>query len=317
MSFSSQVKNELCRIENKDKCCTLCEISAVLRLGASFHEEENGYLTAKITTENAALARRIITDAVRLFDFHPDIAVEKRKKLRGHTAYIAELRGSFATTAALGDMGFIEIDDRGAAVFSDINEISGGECCKKAYLRGAFLAAGSVSSPAGSYHLEISSTSREEIGKVQKAMESFGISPGKTVRKKHHICYIKEAEGISDFLNLTGAHKSLLEFENARILKDVRNNVNRVINFETANLNKTVNASIRQCEDIRLIEQTKGLGSLPSDLREIAQARIENPEASMNEVGQMLDPPIGKSGVSHRFERIHEIAENIRGGSVF
>lgn len=314
MSFSSQVKNELCRIENNDKCCTLCEISAVLRLGAVFTKEKNGYLTWRITTENAALARRIITDSVRLFDFHPDIAVEKRKKLRGHTVYIAELKGSFETAAALGDMGFLGIDDNGNAAFSDIGEISGGECCKKAYLRGAFLAAGSVSAPTGGYHLEISSMDKGEIEKVQKALEGFNIHSRITARKRHYICYVKEAEGISDFLNLTGAHRSLLDFENARVLKDVRNNINRVVNFETANLNKTVNASIRQSEDIRLIEKTKGLGSLPDDLRLMAEARLENPEASMTELGDALDPPIGKSGVSHRFEKIHRIADRIREG---
>lgn len=315
ISFSSQVKNELCRIKNIDKCCALCEISAVFRLGASFYEQKNGYITAKITTENAAFARKIRTDAARLFHFHPDILVEKRKKLRGRTVYIAELMGSFATSAALGDMGLVETDDDGLAIFSNINEIAGGACCKKAYLRGAFLAAGSVSSPRGSYHLEISTTSEAEANEIKKSMEFFGVGSGISMRKKYYICYVKDAEGISDFLNLTGAHKSLIDFENARILKDVRNNVNRVINFETANLNKTVNASIKQCEDIRTIEKAKGLGSLSSDLREIAKTRIENPEASMSELGKMLNPPIGKSGVSHRFNRINKIAEKIREGN--
>ncbi|MBN2558671.1 MAG: DNA-binding protein WhiA [Clostridia bacterium] len=313
MSFSALVKNEMCRIQNEDKCCALCEISAILRLGASFRREENGFFTTSISTENAALARRIITDAVRLFDFHPSIAAEKRKKLRGHTVYIAELKGTFATGIALGDMGFMEIGKEGNPLFSDINEIAGGECCNRAYLRGAFLAAGSISAPDKGYHLEITSAYPGEIDRVRSAMESFGIKAKATARKNHYICYIKESEGIADFLNLTGAHKSLLDFENIRVLKDVRNNINRAVNFETANLNKTVNASIRQCDDIGLIERYIGFGNLSKDLRAIAEARLENPEMSLDELGKLLDPPLGKSGVSHRLERLHRMAEGVRG----
>ncbi|MDX1358623.1 MAG: DNA-binding protein WhiA [Clostridia bacterium] len=312
MSFSSRVKNELCRIVSDDKCCTLCEISAVLRLGAVFSQEPDGYITTHIITENAALARRIITDAVRMFDFHPNVAVEKRKKLKGHTVYIAELKGTFATSIALGDMGFIKLEDGNKPVFAGIEQITGGECCVRSYLRGAFLAAGSVSAPDRGYHLEITAQNPEEIEHIRQAMESFGINAKITKRKNHKVCYVKEAEGIADFLNLTGAHKSLLDFENVRVLKNVRNNINRVVNFETANLNKTVNASLTQCEDIRLIEKTMGMGGLSDDLRQMAEVRLENPEASLAELGTMMVPPLGKSGVSHRLGKLHKIAESIR-----
>lgn len=312
MSFSSKVKNELCRIENKDKCCALCEISAVLRLGATFSQKDDGYVTTRINTENAALARRIITDAVRLFDFHPSVAVQKTTRLRGHTVYTAELKGTFATGIALGDMGLLEIDEKGLPVFSEIDEITGGDCCEKAFLRGAFLTSGSVSAPDKGYHLEIASSNREEIERVASAMVSFGINAKLASRKNHHICYVKDGEGISDFMNLTGAHNSLLEFENVRVLKNVRNNINRVVNFETANLNKTVNASIRQCEDIRYIVNTTGMSGLPEDLVRMAEARIENPEANLEELGKMMDPPIGKSGANHRLAKISIIAEDMR-----
>jgi len=312
MSFSAKVKNELCRIVNEDKCCTLCEISAVLRLGAVFNIESDGYITTHIITENASLARRIITDAVKMFDFHPNIAVEKRKKLKGHTAYIAELKGAFATSVALGDMGFIKLDDDNKAVFSSIDNVTGGDCCIKSYLRGAFLAAGSVSSPDKGYHLEITAINIDEIERIRQAMVSFGINAKITNRKNHKVCYVKEAEGIVDFLNLTGAHKALLDFENVRVLKNVRNNINRVVNFETANLNKTVNASVTLCEDIRLIERKMGIGSLSDDLRLMAEMRIENPEASLVELGMLMTPQLGKSGVSHRLGKLHKIAEGIR-----
>lgn len=315
MSFSAKVKNELCRIDNEDKCCTLCEISAVMRLGAVFTLGENGYYTTRINTENAALARRIITDAVRLFDFHPNIAVQKTRKLRGHTVYTAELKGDFATAVALGDIGFLMIDDDSIPKFSDIEEITGGDCCEKAFLRGAFLAAGSVSTPDKGYHLEITSVNSEEIDRVATTMASFGINAKKAFRKNHSICYVKDAEGIADFLNLSGAHKSLLEFENVRVLKDVRNNINRVVNFETANLNKTVDASIRQCEDIKLIINTTGLGKLSNELIQMAEVRLENPEANLEELGQMMDPPIGKSGANHRLSKLSKIAEDLRQNS--
>lgn len=312
MSFSSQVKNEMCRIVNDDKCCTLCEISAVLRLGAVFQREPDGFVTTNIITENAALARRIITDAVRMFGFHPSIVVEKRKKLKGHTVYSAELKGAFITNAALGDMGFLDLTDDGKGVFSSIDQVTGGECCLKSYLRGAFLAAGSVSAPDKGYHLEITALNEDEIERIRDAMDHFGIKARITKRKNHKVCYVKEAEGISDFLNLTGAHKALLEFENIRVLKNVRNNINRVVNFETANLNKTVNASLSQCEDIRLIEKHMGFGSISEDLVKMAQVRIDNPEASLAELGKLMEPPLGKSGVSHRLSKLHRIAENIR-----
>ena len=312
MSFSAKVKNELCRIVNEDKCCTLCEISAVLRLGATFNTESDGYITTHIITENAALARRIITNAVKMFDFHPSIAVEKRKKLKGHTAYIAELKGAFATSVALGDMGFIKLNEQGRAVFSSIDQVTGGDCCIKSYLRGAFLAAGSVSSPDKGYHLEITALNEDEIEQIRSSMVSFGINAKITNRKNHKVCYVKEAEGIVDFLNLTGAHKALLDFENVRVLKNVRNNINRVVNFETANLNKIVNASVTQCEDIRLIERKMGIGGLSDDLRLMAEIRIENPEASLAELGMMMIPQLGKSGVSHRLGKLHKIAEGIR-----
>lgn len=314
MSFSAKVKNELCRIDNKDKCCTLCEISAVIRLSASFKIEDNGYNTVHINTENAAFARRIITDAVRLFDFHPNIAAQKTRKLRGHTVYTAELRGSFETDAALGDMGFLGFYDEDIALFSEIDEIAGGDCCEKAFLRGAFLAAGSISSPDSGYHLEISSMNNRELEKTTNAMKAFGLNAKNTKRKNHHICYLKDSEGISDFLRITGAHISLLEYENVRVLKNIRNNINRSINFENANISKTVNASVRQCEDIRLIINKTGLDKLSAELVEMADARLENPEASLEELGKMMDPPIGKSGANHRLVKLGKIAEGIREG---
>ena len=312
MSFSSKVKNELCRIENKDKCCTLCEISAVMRLGAVFELNDRGYFDTRINTENAALARRIITDAGRLFDFHPNVVAQKTRKLRGHTVYVAEIKGTFATGMALGDMGFLYTNDEGMPVFSDIDEITGGDCCEKAYLRGAFLTSGSVSAPDKGYHLEIASANKSEIDRVMTTMISFGINSKQTSRKNHHVCDIKDAEGIADFLNLTGAHKALLEFENVRVLKNVRNNINRVVNFETANLNKTVNASIRQCEDIRFLIRNGGLTGLSEELVQMAEARLEFPEASLEELGSMMDPPIGKSGANHRLAKLSRLAADIR-----
>lgn len=191
---------------------------------------------------------------------------------------------------------------------SDIERL----CCKRAFLRGAFLCVGSVSDPEKSNHLEFVCTS-EEMSELLKAyMSEFEIIAKTVMRKKYFVVYIKDGEEIVDLLNVMGAHVSLMEFENQRILKEISNSVNRRVNCETANIVKTVNAATKQVEDIILIRDTCGLGGLPKNLREMAQVRIDYPEASLKELGSYLDPPVGKSGVNHRLRRLSEMAEKLR-----
>ncbi len=185
-------------------------------------------------------------------------------------------------------------------------------CCKRAYLRGAFLCVGSVSDPEKSNHLEFVCTKEDEARILTEYMAEFEIV-AKTIRRKNHfVVYLKDGEEIVDLLNVMGAHVSLMEFENQRILKEISNSVNRRVNCETANIAKTVNAAAKQVEDIILIRDTSGFGGLPQGLREIAQARIDYPDASLKELGSYLDPPVGKSGVNHRLRKLSEIADKLR-----
>ena len=187
------------------------------------------------------------------------------------------------------------------------------ECCKRAYLRGAFLVSGSVTNPEKNYHLEIVSHTAAHCQQLIDAASYFGIEAKLAERKKYYVFYIKDGSMISDFLNIIGAHKALMDFENVRILKDVRNTVNRRVNCETANISKTVHAASRHVEDIRYIEAHGGLSMLPEKLENMARLRLEYPDISLSELGEMFDEPITKSGVNHRLRKISEYADSLRG----
>ena len=190
------------------------------------------------------------------------------------------------------------------------------KCCKRSYLRGAFLAGGSVNNPeTSSYHLEIFSLYKEHSESLCELMNSFDLNAKTLERKKGYMTYLKEAEKITDFLIIIGANNAMLKFEDIRILRDMRNSVNRLVNCETANLNKTIGASVRQVENIKYIQGTVGLDVLPEKLREIAELRVAYKDVTLKELGEMVSSgPISKSGINHRLRKIDEIAEKIRKG---
>ena len=190
------------------------------------------------------------------------------------------------------------------------------KCCKRSYLRGAFLAGGSVNNPeTSSYHLEIFSLYKEHSEALCELMNSFDLNAKTLERKKGYMTYLKEAEKITDFLIIIGANNAMLKFEDIRILRDMRNSVNRLVNCETANLNKTIGASVRQVENIKYIQGTVGLDVLPEKLREIAELRVAHKDVTLKEFGEMVSSgPISKSGINHRLRKIDEIAEKIRKG---
>jgi hypothetical protein len=192
-------------------------------------------------------------------------------------------------------------------IFNDV-------CGMRAYLRGAFLAAGSLNEPEKTYHLEIVGMDYDYCVQLRAMLAKFDINAGYILRKGHHVVYVKDGEKISDFLNITEAHISLMEFENIRILKDMRNNVNRRVNCETANLSKTIAASVKQIEDINFIKNRFGLDYLDKPLKQAAEVRIKYPDLSLKELGQRLNPAVGKSGINHRLHKISEIAEQLTEG---
>ena len=187
------------------------------------------------------------------------------------------------------------------------------ECCRRAYIKGVFMTSGSISDPNKGYHMEIVSDNKGRAEFIQDIINGFGISSRIIQRKKYSVVYLKDGEMIVEMLGLMGAHISLMDMENIRIKKDIRNTINRRVNCEAANLNKTVSAAVKQVNDINYIISTKGIEFLPENLQELALARLESDDATLKELGEMMTPPIGKSGVNHRLRKISEIAEELRG----
>lgn len=185
-------------------------------------------------------------------------------------------------------------------------------CCRRAFLRGAFLCIGSISDPEKGYHLEFVCTQEAKARQLRQVIQGFDIEAKIVLRKKYHVVYVKEGAGIVDLLNVMGAHVALMNLENLRILKEMRNSINRRVNCETANITKTVNAANRQIEDILFLRDHYGLWKLPPALREMAQVRLEYPDVPLKELGELLEPPVGKSGVNHRLRKLSELAEKAR-----
>ena len=187
------------------------------------------------------------------------------------------------------------------------------ECCKKAFIRGAYLAAGSISDPNKFYHYEIVCEYEEDAVQLQELLLYFELDAKVIQRKRNYIVYLKEGNNITDVLNLMGAVVSQMNLYNIMILKGMRNDVNRKVNCETANLNKTIEAAVKQIRDIEYLRDTVGLESLSDGLRQVAYVRLENPDMNLKDIGERLNPTVGKSGVNHRLRKISEMAEQLRG----
>ena len=269
MSFSAEVKEELEKIMPQARHCRLAELSAIVEFGCHI-EETNGEIRITIHSENDAVARKYFTLWKKTFNIGTDVA------------------------KALQALKFTG-DNVGAGKGADPVLIKS-SCCKRAYLRGAFLCIGSMSNPEKGYHLEFVCETDRQALQIQE----------------YDVVYLKEGAGIVDLLNVMGAHVSLMNLENLRIEKEMRNSINRQVNCETANITKTVNAASRQLEDIQLIQTHIGLSGLPEHLREIALVRLAHPESSLQELGGYLNPPVGKSGVNHRLRKLSEIASQIQ-----
>lgn len=287
----------------------MAELSALIRTSGTIMLKGLSRTDLNILTENPAIARLIFTFFKKNFSIHTEVVVQKNKTLKKGNAYQIHIEDAGDILRALGIL--VDVDG-----FSGINDqvplfLLKDSCCKRAYIRGAFLGGGSVSDPEKGYHLEFITHSEEYGNSLKELINEFGLESKLIDRKSNHIVYLKEGDQIVDLLNIIGAHKALLDFENVRIVKQMRNDVNRLVNCETANLNKTVNAAMKQVQDINLIKSVVGLGALPDGLSELAELRLEQPEASLKELGEMLDPPVGKSGVNHRFKKIHKFAESL------
>lgn len=314
MSFSYRTKNELCRMPTERRCCMIAELAGIIHINGIIQISGKGRYRLKISTENASLARRVFVLFKELYNINVEVLVRKNTKLRKKNSYLLVIPTSSDTKQILMDTYSLYVDETGQiALARDINPaVIRKRCCKKAYLRGAFLGGGSMSDPEKMYHLEFV-TYRESYGKsLCNFLNSLDLHAKMIERKNTYVVYLKEGEHIVDLLNVMGAHSALLKFENVRVYKDMRNNINRIVNCETANLTKTINASMRQIENIKYIDEKLGYEKLPTSLKEIAELRLNHPDASLKELGELLDPPIGKSGVNHRLRKIDKLADNLR-----
>ena len=287
MSFSSDIKEELGRQYSKSRHCQMAELSGMIELDGRIDEQDG---TMYFKTDNPVLLEKyaILMRKVFELDISKPISKEDTDRIM-QTFKWNRLEG--ATTNGL---------------------ILQNTCCKRAFIRGAFLAGGSMSDPNKSYHFEIVCHTHEQAKQLQSVMQSFDTDAKIVERKGHHVVYLKEGSQIVDMLNVMEAHVALMNLENVRILKEVRNTINRKVNCETANINKTVNAAVKQVEDIELIRERIGLDNLPENLREMALLRLEYPEATLKELGNYLEPPVGKSGVNHRLRKLSAIAEDLK-----
>ncbi len=314
MSFSATTKNELSRIVLGKNCCPMAELAALVRMNGTIQISGNKNVNLKFTTENAAIARRIFTLLKDIYETDIEVMVRRNKQLKKNNNYLVYINNKDISKKVLRDVGFITKENNLFHPNHNIPEnLIMKRCCKRSYIRGAFLGGGSITNPEKTYHLEFVTGNEEHSSDLRELINSFGLNSKIVLRKEYFVVYIKESEQIADLLNIIGAHQSLLKLEDIRVLKDVRNNINRLVNCETANLGKTINASMRQIESINKIINSIGLGRLPDNLREVAELRLEFKDSTLKELGSMLDPPVSKSGVNHRLRKIEKIAEEIGG----
>lgn len=314
MSFSAKTKNELSRIVLEKDCCPMAELAALVRMNGTIQISGLKNVNLKFTTENAAIARRIFTLLKEIYKEDIEVMVRRNKQLKKNNNYLVYINNKEISKKALRDVEFITKENNLFNPNYKIpKKIIRKRCCKRSYIRGAFLGGGSITNPEKTYHLEFVTGSEDHSNDLMNLINSFGLNSKIVLRKEYRVVYIKEGEQISDLLNIIGAHQSLLKFEDIRVLKDVRNNINRLVNCETANLGKTINASMRQVESIKKIMNTIGLSSIPDNLREVAELRLEFRDSTLKELGSMLDPPVTKSGVNHRLRKLEKIAEEIGG----
>lgn len=299
MSFSGTVKEELAAQISSARHCQLAELAALLLYSGAVC---GGGRHLLLDTENDAVAKKCFTLLRKTFNIEavvqgrqrliPDDEPEHRVVQALHLA--DEREGLIALTRPVNAL------------------LIKNSCCARAYLRGVFLSVGSMSDPRKSYHLEFVCGEKAQAVQLQETLLEFQIEARIIRRKKYQVVYLKEGAGIVDLLNVMGAHVSLMELENMRILKEMRNSINRRVNCETANISKTVTAAGRQIEDILLIRDRYGFENLPDNLRQMAEIRLEYPDAALKELGGYLEPNVGKSGVNHRLRRLSEIAEELR-----
>ena len=315
MSFAADVRKELSRQIPRARHCRIAELAALLYFCGTLRTEENGQVTLLFRTEQPFAYDTFLQLLKLLFRVFPEEEQFQETKERGNgPACRTQITDPETLQKIRSAVRLPDPQDDGAARPVTEWKILERMCCRRAFLRGAFLAAGTISDPNRSYSMEFLCRSKEQQGQMQLLLESMDIQAGVSSRGRWEPVYIKDGSRIADVLSLMEAPVSLMEFENARIVREVRGNINRKVNCETSNIRKTANAAAEQIEDVRLIEKTIGLAELPKALDETARIRLQYPTATLQELGEMMETPVGKSGINHRMRKLHAIAEELRKG---
>ena len=313
MSFTTDTKLELSKMVPDKKCCQLAEIAGFLRFAGSITFTGIGKLGIRVYVDSPAIARLFITLVKEYFGAKTALSIGEPKASNKEKTYILNITSDMNAEQILREVGMLGVKE-GSNYFDAwiASDVIKKRCDKKAALRGIFLANGSVSDPSKSYHMEITCDEEYRAKEVSKLINSFGLKSKIVLRKNRFVVYIKEGEQICDFLNIIGASSQYFKFQNVMITKDMKNKANRISNCEAANLDKTVNAAQKQIADIKLIDEIKGIETLPDKLYETAKMRIQFPDLGLAELAKEFDPVLTKSGLNHRLVKISEIAAKMR-----
>lgn len=319
MSFSTETKNELARVELDKKCCQLAEIAGFLRVSGSIRLAGGGKFKIVITMDSPAVARHYKKLIKEYFQVDTELEIEDAQGLRMGRTYLLTIGPEMRSEQILRETGILMVREGNNYISDGIyDDLVRSKCCKKSYLRGIFMGAGSINNPNKSYHLEFVCHSKALSNDLRKVINSFVDLSAKVVeRKGKYVVYMKNSEYISDTLAIMGAHTQMLEFENVRIKKGIVNDTVRILNCDNANTDRTLDASQRQIANIKLIQEKMGIGALPEKLQQVVKLRMENPEASLGQLAEMTEPPMKKSGMNNRFRKLDEIAGKLKKSDIY
>ncbi len=312
MSFSKEVKEEIAKQISNARHCRIAEIAALLSACGHVIQKDGEVKSIVLQTENIIVARKYFTLLRKTFNINTEILIRKNKAGKNSLLFLLVVKQPKQVLLLYQATKLSLHHELGVKALVVDSIVVQNTCCKRAFVRGLFLAAGSMSDPEKTYHFEIVFPDLERASQLQEIINFFLIEAKIVLRKKYYVLYVKEGSQIVDLLNIIEAHTGLMDFENVRILKEMRNSINRQVNCEAANINKTVTAAAKQIDDILFIRDSMGFDNLTEGLEEIAELRISYPEASLKELGAMLNPPIGKSGVNHRLKKLCCIADGLR-----
>ena len=303
-SFASAVRNELAHIVDKNTLCQKAELCALVQVCGSL-VLSGGALLLRIETGSASLAKKIYSSIAQFTGRRAKMFLRGNPRLNRRDSVLLDLAGENVVLPFLQNLQIYQDGRIRRTTPAYASRLS----CKRAYLRGLFLSCGSITNPERAYHMEWVFRYEEAAQNCQALLATLNVDAQRSVRKAHHVVYLKDSEDIARTLAHIGAHNALFKLENVRILAQVKNNVNRAVNCETANVNRTVDASIRQIACIEHLAKTGRLATLPAALRQTADARLSNPQASLAELALLLSPQVSKSCINHRLRRLVAMAE--------